>query len=300
MLGVRTARPVAADTYADNRATGAFILIDALTNETVAAGMIASRPGTDTVRAAASPIERERVLLVRAKTEEEFEAARDALRAAGIEPVEIDREGNAKAIRDWDDLIKPGVVVITPNPKTSGGARWNYLAAWGAAQLRAGNESEARAFIAELFKHVPVLDSGARGATTTFAQRGIGDVLIAWESEGFLLAEELGKDRFEIVTPGSSILAEPPVAIVDRFADKHGTRKVAEAYLEFLYTPQGQEIAARHGYRPRLEPAVAKHPGGFPNLALFTVDEVYGGWRKAQKTHFDEGGVFDQLYTGSR
>ena len=210
------------------------------------------------------------------------------------------RKGNPKAIRDWDDLIKPGVVVITPNPKTSGGARWNYLAAWGAAQLRAGNESQARAFIAELFKHVPLLDSGARGATTTFAQRGIGDVLIAWESEAFLLAEELGKDRFEIVTPGSSILAEPPVAIVDRFADKHGTRKVAEAYLEFLYTPQGQEIAARHGYRPLLEPAVAKHPGGFPKLALFTVDEVFGGWRKAQKTHFDEGGVFDQLYTGSR
>ncbi|TMA14151.1 MAG: sulfate ABC transporter substrate-binding protein [Deltaproteobacteria bacterium] len=210
------------------------------------------------------------------------------------------RKGNPKAIRDWDDLIKPGVVVITPNPKTSGGARWNYLAAWGAAQLRAENESQARAFIAELFKHVPLLDSGARGATTTFAQRGIGDVLIAWESEAFLLAEELGKDRFEIVTPGSSILAEPPVAIVDRFADKHGTRKVAEAYLEFLYTPQGQEIAARHGYRPLLEPAVAKHPGGFPKLALFTVDEVFGGWRKAQKTHFDEGGVFDQLYTGSR
>jgi sulfate/thiosulfate-binding protein len=210
------------------------------------------------------------------------------------------RKGNPKAIRDWDDLVRPGVVVITPNPKTSGGARWNYLAAWGAAQLRAGNESEARAFIAELFKHVPLLDSGARGATTTFAQRGIGDVLIAWESEAFLLAGELGRDRFEIVTPGSSILAEPPVAVVDRFADKHGTRKAAEAYLEFLYTPQGQEIAARHGYRPRLETAAAKHPGGFPKLALFTIDEVFGGWRKAQEAHFDEGGVFDQLYTGSR
>ncbi|TMB14270.1 MAG: sulfate ABC transporter substrate-binding protein [Deltaproteobacteria bacterium] len=210
------------------------------------------------------------------------------------------RKGNAKGIRDWDDLIKPGVVVITPNPKTSGGARWNYLAAWGQAQLRTGNEGRARAFIAELFKHVPVLDSGARGATTTFAQRGIGDVLIAWESEAFLLAEELGKDRFEIVTPASSILAEPPVAVVDRFADKHGTRKLAEAYLEFLYTPQAQEIVARHGYRPRLEQAAAKHPGGFPKLTLFTIDEVFGGWRKAQKTHFDEGGVFDQLYTGAR
>ena len=210
------------------------------------------------------------------------------------------RKGNAKGIRDWDDLIKPGVVVITPNPKTSGGARWNYLAAWGQAQLRMGNEGQARAFIAELFKHVPVLDSGARGATTTFAQRGIGDVLIAWESEAFLLAEELGKDRFEIVTPASSILAEPPVAVVDRFADKHGTRKLAEAYLEFIYTPQAQEIVARHGYRPRLEQAAAKHPGGFPKLTLFTIDEVFGGWRKAQKTHFDEGGVFDQLYTGAR
>jgi len=210
------------------------------------------------------------------------------------------RKGNAKGIRDWDDLIKPGVVVITPNPKTSGGARWNYLAAWGQAQLRTGNEGQARAFIAELFKHVPVLDSGARGATTTFAQRGIGDVLIAWESEAFLLAEELGKDRFEIVTPASSILAEPPVAVVDRFADKHGTRKLAEAYLEFLYTPQAQEIVARHGYRPGLEQAAAKHPGGFPKLTLFTIDEVFGGWRKAQKTHFDEGGVFDQLYTGAR
>jgi len=210
------------------------------------------------------------------------------------------RKGNAKGIRDWDDLIKPGVVVITPNPKTSGGALWNYLAAWGQAQLRTVNEGQARAFIAELFKHVPVLDSGARGATTTFAQRGIGDVLIAWENEAFLLAEELGKDRFEIVTPASSILAEPPVAVVDRFADKHGTRKLAEAYLEFLYTPQAQEIVARHGYRPGLEQAAAKHPGGFPKLTLFTIDEVFGGWRKAQKTHFDEGGVFDQLYTGAR
>jgi sulfate/thiosulfate transport system substrate-binding protein len=210
------------------------------------------------------------------------------------------RKGNPKAVRDWDDLIKPGVAVITPNPKTSGGARWNYLAAWGAAQLRAGNESQARAFIGELFKHVPVLDSGARGATTTFAQRGIGDVLISWENEAFLLAEQLGKDRFEIVTPGSSILAEPPVAVVDRYADKHGTRKVAEAYVEFLYSPQAQEIVARHGYRPRFEPAAAKHPGGFPKLALFTVDEVFGGWRQAQRTHFDEGGVFDQLYTGAR
>jgi sulfate transport system substrate-binding protein len=210
------------------------------------------------------------------------------------------RKGNPKGIRDWEDLIKPGVVVITPNPKTSGGARWNYLAAWGAAQRRAGgDESKARAFVAELFKHVPVLDSGARGATTTFGQRGMGDVLIAWENEAFLLAQELGKDRFEIITPPLSILAEPPVALVDRFADKHGNRAVAQAYLEFLYTPEGQEIVARHGYRPRAEAALSKHPGKFPQLSLFTIDEAFGGWRKAQKTHFDEGGTFDQLYTGA-
>ena len=211
------------------------------------------------------------------------------------------RKGNPKEIRDWDDLIKPGVVVITPNPKTSGGARWNYLAAWGAAQRRAGgDESKARAFVTELFKHVPVLDSGARGASTTFGQRGMGDVLIAWENEAFLLAQELGKDRFEIVTPPLSILAEPPVALVDRFADKHGTRAVAQAYLEFLYTPEGQEIVARQGYRPRAEAALSKHPGKFPQLSLFTIDEAFGGWRTAQKAHFDEGGTFDQLYTGAR
>src|SRR6202171_442717 len=211
------------------------------------------------------------------------------------------RKGNPKEIRDWDDLIKPGVVVITPNPKTSGGARWNYLAAWGAAQRRAGgDESKARAFVTQLFKHVPVLDSGARGASTTFGQRGMGDVLIAWENEAFLLAQELGKDRFEIVTPALSILAEPPVALVDRFADKHGTRAVAQAYLEFLYTPEGQEIAARQGYRPRAEAALSKHPGKFPRLSLFTIDEAFGGWRAAQKAHFDEGGTFDQLYTGAR
>ena len=211
------------------------------------------------------------------------------------------RKGNPKGIRDWDDLIKPGVVVITPNPKTSGGARWNYLAAWGAAQRRAGgDESKARAFVTELFKHVPVLDSGARGATTTFGQRGMGDVLIAWENEAFLLAQELGKDRFEIVTPAVSILAEPPVALVDRFADKHGTRSVAQAYLEFLYTPEGQEIVARQGYRPRAESALSRYPDKFPQLSLFTIDEAFGGWRTAQKAHFDEGGTFDQLYTGAR
>jgi sulfate/thiosulfate transport system substrate-binding protein len=211
------------------------------------------------------------------------------------------RKGNPKRIRDWDDLIKPGVVVITPNPKTSGGARWNYLAAWGASQRRAGgDESKARAFVAELFKHVPVLDSGARGSTTTFGQRGIGDVLVAWENEAFLLAQELGKDRFEIVTPELSILAEPPVAVVDVVVDKHRTRNVAQAYLEFLYSPEGQEIVARNGYRPRLESAAARHAGGFPKVTLFTIDEVFGGWRKAQKTHFDDGGVFDQLYAGSR
>ena len=207
------------------------------------------------------------------------------------------RKGNPKGIRDWEDLIKPGVRVITPNPKTSGGARWNYLAAWGAARRRAGgDDGKARAFVAELFRHVPVLDSGARAATMTFSQRGIGDVLIAWESEAFLLARELGKDRFESVTPPISILAEPKVAVVDRYADKHGTRAAAQAYVEFLYSPEGQQIAARHGYRQRPQSAAQ----GVPGIALFTVEEEFGGWQKAQKAHFDEGSLFDQLYLAAR
>ena len=206
------------------------------------------------------------------------------------------RAGNPKGIRDWDDLVKPGVSVITPNPKTSGGARWNYLAAWGQALKKPGGSPEtARAFVAELFKHVPVLDSGARGATTTFAQRAMGDVLISWENEAYLLAAELGKDKFEIVTPKVSVLAEPVVAVVDKYVDGHGTRAAATAYLEFLYTPEGQEIIARHHYRPRDPKVAARHPE-LPQLTLLTVDDSFGGWRAAQKTHFDEGGTFDAIY----
>lgn len=204
------------------------------------------------------------------------------------------RKGNPKGIRDWDDLVKPGVSVITPNPKTSGGARWNYLAAWGYALRKpGGTEASARDFVARLFRNVPVLDTGARGSTTTFSERGIGDVLVAWENEAFLLTREVGKDRFDIVVPSVSILAEPPVTVVDANVDTHGTRAVAQAYLEFLYTKEGQEIAAKHHYRPR-----TTVPGGtaFPKLTLFTVDDPFGGWRKAQKTHFEDGGVFDQIY----
>ena len=206
------------------------------------------------------------------------------------------RQGNPKGIRDWDDLVKPGVSVITPNPKTSGGARWNYLAAWGYALKKSGNdEGKAKAFVAQLYQHVPVLDTGARGATVTFVEREIGDVLLAWENEALLAAHELGQGKFEIVTPSVSILAEPPVAVVDQVVDKRGTRAVAQAYLDFLYTEEGQELAAQHYYRPRLAAVAAKHAAQFPSVALFTVDELFGGWQTAQKTHFRDGGVFDEI-----
>ena len=207
------------------------------------------------------------------------------------------RKGNPKQIKDWDDLVKPGVSVITPNPKTSGGARWNYLGAWAyALKQPGGTEDKARDFVSRLYKNVPVLDSGARGSTTTFAQRGIGDVLIAWENEAFLSIKELGSDKVEIVVPSQSILAEPPVSIVDKVVDKKGTRSVAQAYLEYLYTPEGQEIAAKNYYRPRLESVAKKYASTFPKIKLVTIDEVFGGWQKAQKTHFADGGVFDQIY----
>jgi sulfate/thiosulfate-binding protein len=211
------------------------------------------------------------------------------------------RAGNPKKIRDWDDLVKPGVSVITPNPKTSGGARWNYLAAWGYALKRpGGSEAAARDFLSKLFASVPVLDAGARGATTTFAERGLGDVLIAWENEAFLLTKELGRGRFEIVVPSVSILAEPPVALVDRNADKHGTRAAAQAYLDFLYTDEAQAIAAKHHYRPGSPKVAAAHAGDFPKVSLFTIGDVFGGWRKAQKAHFDDGGSFDRIYQPDR
>jgi len=207
------------------------------------------------------------------------------------------RKGNPKQIKDWDDLVKPGISVITPNPKTSGGARWNYLAAWGYALKKSNHdEAKARDFVSRLYKNVPVLDSGARGSSTTFVERGIGDVLVAWENEAFLAVKELGREKLEIVVPSSSILAEPPVSLVDKVADKHGTRKVAQAYLDYLYTPEGQDIAGRNFYRPRLEAVAARYAAQFPKLNLFTVDEVFGGWQKAQATHFADGGVFDQIY----
>ena len=207
------------------------------------------------------------------------------------------RKGNPKGIKDWDDLVKPGVQVITPNPKTSGGARWNYLAAWGYALKKNNNdESKAREFIGALFKNVPVLDSGARGATMTFVQRELGDVLLSWENEAFLAVKEFGGDKFEIVAPPLSILAEPPVALVDKNTDKHGTRALTEAYLQYLYTPEGQEIAGKHFYRPRLEAVAKKVESQFPKIKLFTIEEVFGGWQKAQQTHFADGGVFDQIY----
>jgi sulfate/thiosulfate transport system substrate-binding protein len=211
------------------------------------------------------------------------------------------RKGNPKQIKDWNDLIKPGVQVITPNPKTSGGARWNYLAAWAyALKLKGGNEAKAKEYITQLFKHVPVLDSGARGATTTFVQRGQGDVLLAWENEAFLAVNELGKDKFEIVVPSLSILAEPPVAVVDKVVDRKGTRKLAEEYLKYLYSPEGQEIAAKHYYRPRDKKVAAKYAKVFPKVKLVTIDDTFGGWRKAQKTHFADGGIFDQVYSGGK
>jgi len=207
------------------------------------------------------------------------------------------RKGNPKGIKDWDDLLKPGLSVITPNPKTSGGARWNYLAAWAYALQKSGNEDlKARDFVARLFKNVPVLDTGARGATTTFVQRGIGDVLISWENEAYLALKEFGAEKFEIVTPSLSILAEPPVAVVEKSARKRGTEAVAQAYLEYLYSDEGQDIAGKHFYRPRNEKAAAKYAGQFTQVKLVTIDEVFGGWQKAQKTHFSEGGVFDQIF----
>lgn len=206
------------------------------------------------------------------------------------------RKGNPKNIHDWNDLVRPGVEVITPNPKTSGGARWNYLAAWGyVLKQKRGDDNAAREFVKSLFANVKVLDSGARGSTTTFVERGIGDVLIAWENEAFLAVKELGPDKFEIVTPSVSILAEPPVAVVDKVVDKHGTRKVATAYLDYLYSAKGQEIAAKNYYRPRDAKVAAKYATSFAKVKLFTIDEVFGGWQKAQKTHFSDGGVFDQI-----
>jgi sulfate transport system substrate-binding protein len=207
------------------------------------------------------------------------------------------RKGNPKHIKDWNDLVRPGISVIAPNPKTSGGARWNYLAAWGYALRQNNNDqSKAKDFVARVYKNVPVLDSGARGATTTFVQRGIGDVLLGWENEAYLALNELGKDKVEIVTPSVSILAEPPVAVVDKTAARHGTATVAKAYLDFLYSPEGQEIEAQNYYRPRSKEVAAKYDKQFPHLTLFTVDEVFGGWQNAQKTHFAEGGTFDQIY----
>jgi sulfate transport system substrate-binding protein len=211
------------------------------------------------------------------------------------------RKGNPKQIKDWDDLTRPGVSVITPNPKTSGGARWNYLAAWGYALKKfGGDEGKARDFVARIFKNVPILDTGARGATTTFVQRGIGDVLIAWENEALLTLKESGQGEFELVAPSLSILAEPPVTWVDKVVSRHGTQAIAQAYLEYLYSPEGQEIAAKHYYRPRLEAIGKKHAATFPTVALFTIDEVFGGWQKAQKAHFNEGGVFDQIQKANR
>jgi sulfate/thiosulfate-binding protein len=208
------------------------------------------------------------------------------------------RKGNPKGIRDWDDLVKPGVSVITPNPKTSGGARWNYLAAWGyALKKNGGDAKKAEAFVAALLKNVPVLDSGARGSLITFTERGVGDVFLSWENEAFLATKELGPDKFQIVVPSLSILAEPPVTVVDKTVDRRGTREVAQAYLQFLYTPQGQTIAAENYYRPVDPKVAARFDKQFTKVSLFTIDEVFGGWSKAQKTHFADGGVFDQIYT---
>lgn len=206
------------------------------------------------------------------------------------------RKGNPKAIKDWDDLIKSGVSVITPNPKTSGGARWNYLAAWGYALKKDGSEDKARDFVARIYKNVPVLDTGARGSTVTFVERGVGDVLLAWENEAHLAIKEFGQDKFEIVVPSISILAEPPVAIVDSVVDKKGTRAVAEAYLKYWYKPESQEIAARNFYRPRDPEIAKKYAANFAKVDLFTIDDVFGGWTKAQKEHFGDGGVFDKIY----
>ena len=207
------------------------------------------------------------------------------------------RKGNPKKVKDWDDLIKPGVSVITPNPKTSGGARWNYLAAWAYALKHNNNdEGKAKDFVKKLFANVPVLDSGARGSTTTFVERGIGDVFISWENEAFLALKELGPDKFEIIVPSLSILAEPPVTIIDKTVDKRKTRAVAQAYLEYLYSEEGQNIAGKHYYRPTSASVAAKYEKQFPKVNLIKIDDVFGGWQKAQKTHFSDGGTFDQIY----
>jgi sulfate transport system substrate-binding protein len=207
------------------------------------------------------------------------------------------RKGNPKGIKDWDDLARPGVSVITPNPKTSGGARWNYLAAWGYALKKPGGDAaKAQEFVRRVFANVPVLDSGARGSTTTFVERGIGDVLISWENEAFLALKELGPDKFEIVVPSVSILAEPPVTLVDKVADKRGTRALAQAYLEYLYSPEGQELAGKHYYRPTDPKAGARYASQFPKVNLFRIDDVFGGWARAQKDHFADGGSFDKIY----
>src|SRR3954469_16143590 len=207
------------------------------------------------------------------------------------------RKGNPKGIKDWDDLIKPGISVITPNPETSGGARWNYLAAWAYAKHKQGSDAAGQQFVAALYKNVPVLDSGARGSTTTFVQRGIGDVAISWENEAFLVLKEFGADKYEIVVPSISILAEPPVSIVDKVVKKKGTEAVAKAYLEYLYSDEGQDIAGRNYYRPRNQAIAAKYANVFPKLELVTIDAEFGGWTKAQKTHFADGGLFDQIYS---
>ena len=209
------------------------------------------------------------------------------------------RKDNPKGIRDWADLARPGISIVTPNPKTSGGARWNYLAAWGSVVKKGGTQQQAREFVASVFRNVAVLDSGARGATTTFVERGIGDVLIAWENEALLSVRELGKGKLELVVPSKSIQAEPPVAWVDKVVRKHGTSEVARAYLEHLYSPEGQEIAARNYYRPRLQAVATKYAAQFPKVNLFTIDQVFGGWTKAQAEHFAEGGQFDQIYKPS-
>jgi len=207
------------------------------------------------------------------------------------------RKGNPKGIKDWDDLVQPGLKVITPNPKTSGGARWNYLAAWGYAQNKFRSKEMAQHFVKNIYKNVPVLDTGARGSTVTFVERNVGDVLIAWENEAFLSINEFGRDKFEIVVPSRTILAEPPVAVVDKVVDRKGTRGIAEDYLKFIYTPQGQEIAARHFYRPRDLAVARKFEDKFPKVELLTVDGAFGGWRKAQSEHFKDGGVFDAIYS---